>query len=177
MMTDSEFAAEITSLTNVIAELEEIARALSNELAPVKRREEDIRRRIIATYRHRRREDDDQDEVLGFRGEIKPVMSTRIVAVRHVGDDRQFDYAEVEAVVLVPDPSAAMARMLLYDERDRLAEQYGHQRNRERDCYADIEQARRTRDRLHKARDVARERLASKPQRKEVSNDRQSTLF
>ena len=32
MMTDAEFAAEIVSLTEIIAELEEIARALSNEL-------------------------------------------------------------------------------------------------------------------------------------------------
>lgn len=176
MMTDAEFAAEITSLTSVIAELEEIARALSSQLAPVKRREEDIRQRITATYRHKRR-DDGQGEVLGFRGEIEIVMSTRIIAVRQVGDDRSFDYGEIEAAVLAPDPSAALARALLYEERDRLAEQYGHQRNRERDCYADIQQAQRTRDRLRRARDAARERLAQKPNRKGGPNDRQSTLL
>jgi hypothetical protein len=115
--------------------------------------------------------------VLGFRGEIEIVMSTRIIAVRQVGDDRSFDYGEIAAAVLVPDPSAALARALLYEERDRLAEQYGHQRNRERDCYADIQQAQRTRDRLRRARDAARERLAQKPNRKGGLNDRQSTLL
>lgn len=170
-MTDAEFDVEIINLTSIIAELQEIARALSNQLAPVKRREQDIKRRLIATYRNRQR-DDDQYEVLGFRGERKTVMSTRIVAVRYVGDDKVFDYGEVEASVLVSDPNAAKTRRELYAERDRLAEQYGHQRNQERDCYADIAQAERARDRLRKAREAAREK-----RRKAGSNDPTSTLF
>jgi hypothetical protein len=173
-MTDAEFAAEIASLTGIIGELEATARALSSQLAPVKRREEDIKQRITATYRHQRG-DDGEDVVLGFRGEIETVRSTRIVSARQVGEDRVFDYGEVEAEVLVPDPSAAMARALLYDERDRLAEQYGHQRNREREYYADIEQAQRTRDRLRRAGDAAREKPA--PKHKGGSNARQSILF
>lgn len=176
MMTDAEFAAEIASLSDIIAELDGIARALSSQLAPVKRREEDIRRRITATYRHQHR-DDGEDEVLGFLGDIETVRSTRIVGMRQVGEANEFDYGEIEVEVLVPDRSATMARVLLYDERDRLAEQYGHQRNRERDCYADLDQALRTRDRLRKAMDAAQEKRTQKPKPKGGSNDRQSALL
>jgi hypothetical protein len=171
MMTDAEFGIEINSLTNIVAELEEKARALSNQLAPVKRREQDIKRRLIATYRNRER-DDGQYEVMGFRGERKTVLSTRVVAPHYLGDDKVFDYEEVEALVLVSDPNAAMARLDLFAERDRLADLYGDQRNEERNLYADIEAAQRAMDRLRKAREAGREK-----RRKVGSNGPQSTMF
>jgi uncharacterized lipoprotein YddW (UPF0748 family) len=176
-MTDNEFAAEIADLARVAAELEEIARAMSNQLAPVKRREADIRNRIAKTYRHKLGEDE-QPQILGFRGETMTVRSTRIQAVRQVGENKIFEYGEVDAVVVISDVGAAAARMLLYDDLTRLAEQYGHQRNQERDCYANLKEAQRTIDRLRKARQTARDKAeARNSKRKGSSNDKQASLL
>jgi hypothetical protein len=179
-MTEAEYAAEIAGLTRTIQALQEAARPMSNLLAPVKRRKEGISEEIALTYRHRRRQFDGAIEIVGFAGEHRTVRSRRLIAVRQEGEQRVFEYGEVEARVVISDPAAASTRAALYDELTRIAEHYGHDFERERHLYADIAAAQRGIERLLLARERDREQATKRATRKPKkggSGDDQSSLF